>query len=504
METRIMGLTRWWSAAGSLLLCTAAAAQAVDYAGGERWFPVNEGRVLPKELRYPNEAGAATTLNAKGPVDTRGHAFFTPLGVNGRACATCHQPADAMGLSVATIRERWNATKGQDPLFAPVDGANCPNLPQGQEASHSLLLNRGLFRIARPWPPRGDDGKPIKPEFSLEVVRDPTGCNLHAQHGLKSDNPTVSVYRRPRPVANLKYMLAVGFPFDPKNGLPLKRDPLTGEYMSGNLLSDARALTLPLQLQDAVRSHLQMNGNPTPEQVKQILDFEQQVFSAQSHDKWGGALTDGGAMGGPEVLEKSRAGVLQNAQRNPMWKEFLPWKTAAPAANAEQQKFRESVARGAELFVKRMFLISGSTGINSMGFGSPVLNSCAMCHNMANVGIDVAPGQVDLGTTNEPWAKPSPELPLFKLTCNANVKPHPFLGRVVYTQDPGYALTTGRCEDIGKITMQSMRGLAARAPYFANGSAKTLREIVEIYNRRYQIRLSEQEIEDLTNLMSVL
>ena len=46
--------------------------------------------------------------------------------------------------------------------------------------------------------------------------------------------------------------------------------------------------------------------------------------------------------------------------------------------------------------------------------------------------------------------------------------------------------------------------LSARAPYFANGSAKTLREVVEVYNRRYNIRLSEQEIDDLTNLMSVL
>lgn len=495
---------RWRAWALALMLGTAGAAQAVDYAGGERWFPVGEGREMPRELRYPNELGAATTINANGPVKTQGHAFFTPLGQNGRACATCHQPADAMGLSVATIRERWKATQGRDPLFAPFDGANCPNLPQGQEASHSLLLDRGLFRIARPWPPRDDAGKPIKPEFTLEVVRDPTGCNLDKTHGLKSDNPSVSVYRRPRPVANLKYILAVGFPFDPKNGLPLKRDPLTGEYLSGNLLSDARALTLPLQLQDALRTHLQAQGNPTPEQLKQILDFEQQVYAAQSHDKWGGALTEAGASGGPEVLAKSRAGVLQNAQRNPIWKEFLPWKSAAPAANAEQQKFRESVARGADLFVKRMFLISSSTGINSMGFGSPVLNSCAMCHNMANVGIDVAPGQVDLGTTNEPWAKPSPELPLFRLTCNANVKPHPFLGRVVHTQDPGYALTTGRCEDIGKITMQSMRGLPARAPYFSNGSAKSLREIVEIYNRRYNIRFTDQEIEDLTNLMSVL
>jgi hypothetical protein len=409
-----------------------------------------------------------------------------------------------MSLSLQTIRERWQATQGKDPLFAPIDGANCPNLPQGQEASHSLLLKHGLFRIARPWPPRDDAGKPMKPEFSIEVVRDTTGCNLDKIYGLKSTTPTVSVFRRPRSVANLKYILAVGFSIDPKNGLPLKRDPLTGEYMSGNLLSDGRALTLPAQLADAMRSHLQANGNPTPEQVKQIVDFEQQVYTAQSHDKWGAVLTEGGATGGPANLLASKAGQLQNAQRSPLWKEFLPWRTAAAAAAPEQQKFRESVARGADLFVKRMFLIAGSTGINSMGFGSPVLNSCAMCHNMQNVGIDVAPGQVDLGTTNEPWAKPAPELPLFKLTCNAGVKPHPFLGRVVYTQDPGYALTTGRCEDIGKITMGSMRGLSARAPYFSNGSAKTLREIVEIYNRRYSIRFTDQEIDDLTNLMSVL
>ena len=79
-----------------------------------------------------------------------------------------------------------------------------------------------------------------------------------------------------------------------------------------------------------------------------------------------------------------------------------------------------------------------------------------------------------------------------------------FLGAVVYTHDPGFALTTGRCVDIGKITMQSMRGLAARAPYFSNGSARTLRDVVEFYNRRYNIGYTEQEKQDLTNLMTVL
>jgi cytochrome c peroxidase len=177
--------------------------------------------------------------------------------------------------------------------------------------------------------------------------------------------------------------------------------------------------------------------------------------------------------------------------------------TADPAAQA-QREFRLSVARGAELFVKRTFLIWDTAGVTSMGFGNPVRNSCAFCHNMAHMGIDVAPGQVDLGTVNEPFADPAPELPLFKLTCDARYPPHPHQGRIVYTHDPGYALTTGKCVDIGKITTQPMRGLSARPPYFSNGSAATLRAVVDFYERRYGIGLSEREKQDLTNLMSVL
>ena len=70
--------------------------------------------------------------------------------------------------------------------------------------------------------------------------------------------------------------------------------------------------------------------------------------------------------------------------------------------------------------------------------------------------------------------------------------------------DPGYALTTGKCSDIGKITIQDMRGLAARPPYFSNGSARTLQDIVSFYDRRYHIGLTEHEKEDLTNLLRVL
>ena len=48
------------------------------------------------------------------------------------------------------------------------------------------------------------------------------------------------------------------------------------------------------------------------------------------------------------------------------------------------------------------------------------------------------------------------------------------------------------------------RGLAARAPYFANGSAKDLAGLVDFYDRRYDIKFTAQEKRDLINFMSVL
>jgi len=126
---------------------------------------------------------------------------------------------------------------------------------------------------------------------------------------------------------------------------------------------------------------------------------------------------------------------------------------------------------------------------------------------------DVANGWMDIGTTNLPWARETPrnpwttetpQLPLFKITCNADVAPHAFLGRVIYTQDPGRALISGKCNDVGAIVMQQFRGLAARAPYFSNGSAATLRELVDFYDRRYDIGYSEQEKQDLVAFLSTL
>lgn len=487
------------------LACGTAFVSAAS-EGHERWWAPGEDRVFPQALDYPNANGTLRVLRDGAPLETAEHPFFKPLGPNGRACVSCHQPADAMSLSVESIRERWDRTSGMDPIFAASDGSNCPTLPQDQRASHSLLLDHGLFRIERAWPPRDWAGKRVKPDFDIAVVRDPTGCNTAPRFGPAGQAGKISVYRRPRPVANLKYIEAIGFAYDPKAGMPVPVDPETGKPVAGNLMADGRVPTLAAQMQDASRAHLELTREMTQSQREEVLAFIRSIYTAQQFGRNGVALDAYGAEGGPKTLRDAEPGQLGSTGRA-VWSEFDPWAQLTPKQKASlspaELAFRESVARGAEIFRDRNFLISDSQGINApIGFGNPVRSSCRFCHNMSQIGIDVAPGQVDLGTTNLPFADPQAWLPLFRVTCKG--KPHPFYGRQILTHDPGYALTTGKCADVGRITLQSNRGLSARAPYFSNGTAKDLRGIVDYYERRYNIGYTEQEKQDLVNLMSAL
>jgi hypothetical protein len=492
------------------------------YAETDHWLAPGSGVVLAADGAYDDPSGRIGVLNTAGPVATKGNPFFEPMGPNGRACVTCHQPADSMSLSVSTIRARWAATGGHDPMFAAIDGSNCPSQRQDEASAHSLLLKRGLFRIALPWPPRAADGTPIKPEFSIEVVQDPTGCNTDAVYGLTSPHPMVSVYRRPRPVANLKYIVGpdsgLGGPslFNPKNiAMPLAVDPESGKRVTMQIMSDARAPTLRLQAMDAAANHLQMTSPPSAEQLKQIVAFETQVYAGQAFDSRGGSLVETGGPKalGPHNLAENPPGILGDNYDQPVFHDFNVWKTAAAGESAEQRKFRESVVRGYDIYFAKPFWIRDSQHINTVGLGNPAKRTCATCHNMQMTGMDLASGWVDLGTQNLPWAEQGlrsplhsgePELPLFKITCRDDVPPHTFLGRVIYTHDPGRALISGRCMDVGAIVMQQFRGLAARAPYFSNGSAASLRELVDFYDRRFSIGYTDQEKEDLINFLSVL
>ncbi len=518
--SRVASIRRMVLLTAVLAVAGVNSSAADDEGAGDFWWSPGDGRTLPTEAAYGDASGRIGILNVAGDVSTKGHPFFEPLGTNGRACVSCHQPADAMSVSAATIRARWAATGGKDPLFAAIDGANCPNLPMADAASHSLLLDRGLVRVFLPWPPRARDGSIVEPEFEIEVVRDPTGCNLDPEHGLASKTPTISVYRRPRPVANLKYVTAAAFgvgPFNAKDAQPAARDPDTGKLVNMNMMADAREPTLKTQALAAIATHLEAPP-PSAAVLQRLLDFETQVYAAQSYDVRAGELVEQGGPPalGPHAMADGRTSVLGNNVTNFVFPIGDAWREvprSGDAARDARSAARESIARGHDVFFYRTFWIKDAMHLNTVGLGNPVKRTCATCHGMHMTGMDTANGWMDIGTTNlpwatetpqSPWAKQAPEMPLFKLTCDKSVAPHPFLGRVIYTQDPGRALITGRCNDIGTIVMQQFRGLAARAPYFSNGSARDLRELVDFYDRRFNIQYSEQEKQDLVHFLSVL
>lgn len=459
---------------------------------------------------YKNQNGELGVLITGGAVDIGKEPFFATKGKNGRTCSTCHQPQDAMALSVAGIKKKWQESGAQDPLFDTWDGANCPNLPRDAESSHSLLLERGLIRIQLPWPPRDLNGNIIEPEFRIEVVSDPTGCNTSKEYGLNNDRGFISVFRRPRPAANLVHLTSFYFEdflfWNLKEAKILDRDPDSGKTVPMALMSDARVPTLKEQAKDAISSHFLGIEGSEEDFVQSVVDFENRVYMAQAVHNVGGSLTeeDGPKGLGPFNMSIATPGIPGDHSNTPVFQFFDQWDPAKPADQlTEEEAFRASVARGADIFMNRLFWIDDVAGLTNIGLGNPLKRTCSTCHNAQMTGHDLAPGLMDLGLNNWPESH-DPELPLFKITCEESARPHPFIGRVIYTSDPGRALITGKCETIGGHTMQQLRGLSARAPYFANGSARTLGEVISFYERRFKMGLTDQERQDLINLLSVL
>lgn len=88
-------------------------------------------------------------------------------------------------------------------------------------------------------------------------------------------------------------------------------------------------------------------------------------------------------------------------------------------------------------------------------------------------------------------------LPVFTLRNNTT-------GAITQTTDPGRAMVTGLWADIGKIKGPVLRGLAARAPYFHNGSAGSLGDVIDFYDKRFNIGFTSQEKADLVEFLTTL
>lgn len=451
---------------------------------------------------FANANGFLATYNVNGRIDIH-NPFFKSLGTNGRSCATCHVADQAFSISPPQIRMRFVLTRGRDPLFAPVDGANCSNAKRSDAGDHSLLLTHGLIRVANPLPANA--------QFTITAVHDPYGCALEtdAQTGAL----VVSVYRRPLPSTNLGFLSAVMW-----DGRETVSPLTTGASFLANLKAD-----LSHQVLSAVSVHAQGATPPSDAQVKSIVDFELGLYTAQVWDWRAGNLDRFGANGGPWKLSNQLyyPGMNDTLGADPTGVVFSPDAMSVFSAWASNRHDpRANIAAGEKLFNSAPMQITAVRGLND----NPALNkpatiqgTCTTCHDTPNVGHHSMPLPLDIGVGHS--AMPGvetdpaiaaavaelnePNLPLFLISgC-----PDPFSGDTrtsFYTTDPGKGVITGQCSDINRVKGPILRGLAGRAPYFHNGSAATLMQAVNFYNQRFQMNLTNQQKADLVAFLNSL
>lgn len=426
---------------------------------------------VPLEIHeFRDDSGTLRTFTTAGSLDLQ-NPFFQPLGTNGRSCNTCHKEANGWGLSLAMINSIFDSTNGLDPLFASFDGTNSPladvSTLAKRRAASSMLLTRGVIRIGLPVPPTA--------EFTLVGVDDPYGFASATE---------LSLFRRPPPVANLRFQATI---------------MIDGRENFANPGQTIRSI-LGFQAESATKGHAQASRPTTELERKQIVDFELGLFAAQIRDDAAGALDAAGAKGGPEplVTEPFFIGINDPFGANPyrapfttqVFRTFDAW---AQFENGTDP--RGAVSRGQKLFNSRPILLTGVSGIND-DLGVAQFNGfCTTCHDTPANGNHSVSGPVDLGLTTA--ARRLPDEPLYTFRNKTT-------GELFQTTDPGRGLITGVWKHLGRMKAPSLRSLAARAPYFHNGAAKTLLDVVIFYNDRFAIGLTDAEKQDMVAFLRSL
>jgi hypothetical protein len=450
-------------------------------------------RVLPNMVPFPNDTGLAATYSAAGSIDLT-NPFFKSLGSNGRSCSSCHAADAAWSITPQRIDERFRATAGLDPLFHPNDGAVSPladvSTLAARRRAYAMLLSKGLIRVGI--------GIPAGAEFELAAVDDPYGYASAAE---------LSLFRRPLPAANLTFLSTVMW-----DGRETYLDPTSTDCILGSPRCFASLhFNLGQQANDATLGHAQATRGLTDAEREAIVAFESGLYTAQLFDDDAGLLLARHGKGGPYALAQQpfhfgindviggdyRTGAAFDPAVFTLYQAWnSPEKNGmADGDNRSVAEARRAVARGEALFNGRSFHITGVGGFND-DLGIPdAVGSCSTCHDTPAAGNHSIPMPLDIGVADA--SRRTPDLPLYTLRNKST-------GELVQTTDPGRALITGKWSDIGRFKGPTLRSLAARPPYFHNGSAGDLRAVVNFYDQRFTIGLTEDEKRDLVAFLRTL
>ena len=285
--------------------------------------------------------------------------------------------------------------------------------------------------------------------------------------------------------------------------------------------------------QAVISPSAQATQPPSASQLAQIVGFETGLFTAQARDQRAGRLTARGAQGGPLYLANQSyyPGINDSLGADPTGKAFDPTAMTlfAPWANLPgdddddgdgRNAARREIAAGEQLFNSAPLQITNVRGLNdnaALGKPQSFVGHCTSCHDTPEVGDHSLPLPLDIGTAHTPLSSMEsdpaiaaalaqlsmPDLPVYLIAgC-----PNPFAPNEpesFYTSDPGKALITGQCSDFNRIKGPVLRGLAARAPYFHNGAGADLRQVVNFYNERFDMQLTDEQKSDLVAFLDSL
>lgn len=445
-----------------------------------------------------NAEGAAQTISNSAAVDNT-HPFFKGMG-NGRSCASCHQENQGWSITPEKLKPLFESTQGKDPVFRLVDGATSPRAAvatlEQQRLAYSLLLNKGLIRVAL--------AVPANAEFIVSKIDDPYG---------NANSREISVFRRPLPVTNLKFITTVMWDSretqtDPRSALCIKNSQPLRCFA-------APEVNLMHQANSAVTGHAEAAQGLSNAEQKAIVDFEKSLFTAQVSSARAGNLNSAGALAGVSNLVNQnfyfgindldsgdyKTGAPFNREVFTLYTAWRGLDRPSPAPNGRplpasaQNQLRAAIARGEQIFNNKPFTVSRVAGLNDANRANSFRATCSSCHNVPNVGGHALPRLFNTGVADA--NRRSADLPLYTLQNKAT-------GEQIQTSDPGLAMQTGRWLDIARFKVPVLRGLEARSPYFHDGSAQNVEDLVKFYNDRFAIGFSLQEMTDLAEFLKTL
>jgi cytochrome c peroxidase len=475
------------------------------------------GAALAAVVLFPpfrDDSGLVQSATADITITGKNKFFDPGLGTNGQACSTCHQPFQGFTLSVDEIQDAFAATDGLDPIFRPNDTADRPDAdvstPAARTVAYRTVLALGVTRIAKTLPAGANFT--VAPQDTPRFGPLPNPSDPSAPPG----SHTLSLFRRPLVNTNVHFDSAV---------LWDGRASITD--MPGQVKRAARGLLL------AGGPTAGALGNVSDADAAEVANFMLQVYSDQVRDNLAGSLSALDATGGVQNLLALASDPL--APCTPL----APSSTCTPIVpdNSHTMTLFDSWAgltSGGSVSAARAAIARGQAVFNNATLHVPAdmeipglagnVAHCVTCHATNNLGNNPASSFfVRIGTDSPEvltaLAAQNPELDVVLERSNLlpeyclrpTSDPTPFSvspcgddAGDVRTTDPGHALVSGAIADAGRFKPPILRGLAARSPYFHNGVAGEIEQLVDFYDTRFQIGLSDQDRADLAAFLEAM